>query len=764
VYRARQRSLDRIVALKVLKPSLGLTRDQIERFTREPRAIAQLNHPHIAAIYEVGEEDGSRWFAMEYVEGKNLAEELDSLRRERRTGASFAISLPGTHTPGYFRAVAEVVRQAADALECAHRHGKVHRDVKPGNLLIDATGCVKVVDFGIARDERLGSLTKTSDVLGTPSYMSPEQLRAIQYAVDHRTDVYSLGVVLYELCTLERPFKGDTELEIRDDVKARDATALRKLERRVPRDLETICLKAMAKEPRHRYASAAALRDDLARFLAGESIVAQPPRLAQVLLRRCRRHRRLLLLAGVALVSAVSAIVVSELRVRHTERTNRLELLRTAFAEGPLRELDVEQQQRLLGAVKALEREPLAAEDGALVTRAALAFQELRDTWHAEAQADLAFARDTSQAEGDREFRRLRAIQTFLVGNVVFPEDREFQRLATLETGFPVVSARALDANGAEVAADVHVRPVDPLTSTLGEPEYLGRTPLAPTPLEPGDYRLTLVYPSGRFREFPCRPSPVYDALAFEARLRTDEEALTAGMVEIPRCLFTFPDHGGGDRLHDGKTVELPAFWIDEAEVSNLDYQRYVLATGAPAPLFWKLEPDIPGFLRRHGDLPVVGISWKEASAYARWAGKRLPTTAEWLRACVGLENRAFPYASSPAAPPRGNVAGPRLRFDDDRVQWDQYLAAAAPVRSHPDAATPEGILHLYGNVQEYLESPVVTTEGDEDVFVRRAYDCWSFGAAWDGGHSPRDFRFAGIGPRHSTHFTGFRCARSSAP
>jgi hypothetical protein len=179
----------------------------------------------------------------------------------------------------------------ADALHCAHEHGLVHRDVKPQNLLLQENRRVQVGDFGLVRDESLGSLTRTGELAGTPYYMSPEQAKIVRASVDHRTDVYSLGVVLYELATHQRPFEGKTSADVLTKIRDTHPSGLRSLNPHLPRDLETICLKAMAKEPRDRYATAAELRDDLRRFLAHEAIVAKPPTWLAHAGRWMRRHR-----------------------------------------------------------------------------------------------------------------------------------------------------------------------------------------------------------------------------------------------------------------------------------------------------------------------------------------------------------------------------------------------------------------------------------------------------------------------------------------
>src|SRR3954447_3616975 len=257
VFLARDQLLDRPVAVKVLFPEYAADPNFVERFRREAQSAANLNHPNIVSVYDWGQEQGTYFIVMEYVEGRSLA---DIIR---------------TEGPLHPQRAAEVASDVAAALGFAHRNGVVHRDVKPGNVLISPTGQVKGADFGIARAlgaDPESNLTQAGSVMGTATYFAPEQAQGLP--LDPRSDLYSLGVVLYEMVTGRPPFGGESPVAIAYKHVQEQPAPPTQVNANVPADLEAIILKLLAKNPAARYASADDLRADLRRFREGQPVLA----------------------------------------------------------------------------------------------------------------------------------------------------------------------------------------------------------------------------------------------------------------------------------------------------------------------------------------------------------------------------------------------------------------------------------------------------------------------------------------------------------
>ncbi|MFG0318146.1 MAG: WD40 repeat domain-containing serine/threonine protein kinase, partial [Planctomycetota bacterium JB042] len=325
VWEAEQRSLKRPVALKLLFPHHGLAPGSLERFLREGEAGARLRHRNIAAVHAVGEADGIHYIAQELVPGGySLADRLmESTLADRRDAHE--------RTPDEFRALAELFAKVADAVQAAHDAGVLHRDLKPSNVLLAEGDEPKVIDFGLARLQGTLGITRTDVLAGTPSYMSPEQAERSAHAVDHRTDVFSLGATFYEALTLERAFDGDTHHQVLEKVVRVDPPDPRALKSRVPRELAVICMKAIEKSPERRYPTMAAFADDLRRFLRHEPIEARPPGALVRGAKWARRHpvAASLIAAAVPVILLLGTLLARESRAR-AEAQRATELARTA--------------------------------------------------------------------------------------------------------------------------------------------------------------------------------------------------------------------------------------------------------------------------------------------------------------------------------------------------------------------------------------------------------------------------------------------------
>jgi WD40 repeat protein len=332
VYKARQVSLDRIVALKMILAGHLASENDLRRFRQEANAAANLDHPNIVPIYEVGEHDGQHYFSMKYITGGSL------------------VSLQECGP----RRAAELLAKVSRAVRHAHQRGILHRDLKPGNILLDADGTPHVVDFGLARrveaDQRQ---TQTGAVVGTPSYMPPEQASG-RKDLTTAVDVYSLGAILYELLTSQPPFRGPTPLDTLLQVMEREPLSPRVVKPAVNRDLETICLKCLQKDPDRRYGSTEALAEDLERYLAGEPITARPVGGLERAWRWCRRKpavAALLLLVGVVAAAGLVGILwaygeaVEQRQAARKEAENALqEKERALESERQMRQARAEEQ------------------------------------------------------------------------------------------------------------------------------------------------------------------------------------------------------------------------------------------------------------------------------------------------------------------------------------------------------------------------------------------------------------------------------------
>jgi serine/threonine protein kinase/formylglycine-generating enzyme required for sulfatase activity len=308
VYLAEDLILGRRVALKVIAPGLTSSEQALARFRSEARSTAAIKHPAIVPVYKFGSDGTTHYIASEYVDGPTVAQAIEA-ERGRRTGRTGTAELKAWH-----RTSAETVSVIAEALEAAHREQIIHRDVKPSNMLLDRVQGPRLTDFGIARHLAKDKDSKITTLIGTCHYMSPEQASIADTRVDQRSDVFSLGVVLYELVCLRRPFDGSTHTEILRAVTEKDPSRLRTIDPGIPRDIEVICQKAMEKKPADRYQTAGHVAADLRCFLEDRPILAVPPSLARRTRHWIGQHR--LLLAAATCVVLLLAIGGLGLKVR----------------------------------------------------------------------------------------------------------------------------------------------------------------------------------------------------------------------------------------------------------------------------------------------------------------------------------------------------------------------------------------------------------------------------------------------------------------
>jgi WD40 repeat protein len=366
VYQARQVKLDRLVALKMILAGGHAGEQELRRFQSEAEAVARLQHPNVVQIYEVSEQDGLPYFSLEFCPGGSLEKKLD-----------------GTPLPP--QQAAQLVETLARGVHAAHEHGIIHRDLKPANVLLSADGTPKITDFGLAKklDEAVRQ-TASGAILGTPSYMAPEQAGGQSKEIGPAADVYALGAILYELLTGRPPFKAATSLDTVLQVISDEPVPPSRLQPKVPRDLETICLKCLHKEPAKRYASAEALAGDLRRFLAGEPIQARPVGRVERLWRWCRRNPALAAAGGLAALALVAVLALSvgfavHARLAADRLRVALDSAESRLAENYLdralsaADRDADPARALLWLARALETAPDSATDLRRVIRTNLA-------------------------------------------------------------------------------------------------------------------------------------------------------------------------------------------------------------------------------------------------------------------------------------------------------------------------------------------------------------------------------------------------------
>jgi serine/threonine-protein kinase len=604
VYLAKDVDLQRQVALKVLIGALAVDRQFAQRFRREAQTVARLDHPNIVHIYSTGFAPGDRpYIAMQYIDGGSLRDRLKALaQRGKLVPTAQAL---------------QIVRRMAVALEVAHQAGIVHRDLKPANILLKQDGAPVLVDLGIAAVQGGARLTQTGSLLGTPAYMSPEQARGIP--LDGRSDLYSLGVILYELLSGKRPFESEESIAILHKHVYEPPPPLEQIRPDLAYPVLQVVETALQKDPNDRFAGAQQM------------------------------------------VAALDQAIVAEVGRRSVPKTtvwlpdpNDSDLIsrRTVVQDTP--------PPSPRPGAKPTSLSPTATERGfnpwwaaaAMVALAAILglFFLLRGNGAGDAVAD-----------GD--------LPTRVNITVTSPPPEEGAAIPTATT-LPTLTPLPM-ATTAPAATDAPAAPTDAPPSSTAAPTQAE----LPQTMLGDDGRRMLLVPAGEF----LMGSTEADVAAAVASCRGNADGDPCNFGEFNSEM---PQHA----------VYLDAFYVDETEVSNDAYRACVNDGGCDPPDAGRGTYSRDSYYnnRSYGNYPVVYVSWYDARAYCAWAGKRLPTEAEWEKAARGEDGRIYPWGDA---------------FQSERANTqDRGREAITPVGQYSNGASPYGALDMAGNVWEYVD------------------------------------------------------------
>lgn len=608
VYLATDIKHDRRVALKVLRPELAAAIGA-ERFLREIQIVAKLNHPHILPLYDSGEEKGFLYYVMPFVEGESLR---DRLSREKQ--------LPVDDVLKY-------ASETSDALEYAHKQNVVHRDIKPENILLEE-GHAVITDFGIAKAISAAggeNLTATGMAVGTPAYMSPEQ--AIGSGdIDSRSDIYSLGCVIYEMFAGQAPFIGPTVESIINQHLTSDPPEVTKIRSAIPVDISDVLARAMEKAPADRYQSANQFTEALITASYSEP-KKKTTKITQSAVRKPAGYKKGIRFAGVIAVAAIVTVIVIQMILQSGRYQSLVDELLPLVQAG-----------------------------------------NLNDVYSRIQSEDLD------------------------------PRHKKLKPLIDLAFGY-------LSITSEPSSVEVSILRVEPISEfSEREPLHIGRTPLHAYPIVAGEYLVRFTVEGFTSLEH-LSTLQVGDEISFHREL-VDATDPWKSMVIV---------NEGRSPVQKGEDP-IPAFLIDRYEVTNAEYLEFVSQHGYQNADYWPdtlfingrqipWSPDLREFVDRTGihgpegwssgsypvgkaNHPVVGISWYEASAYARWSGKKLPTWNQWWRAAIGDSAFVFPWGNDPfSADKRSNFTG----------------IDSLPVGSLPLGVSVFGCFDMAGNVREWL-------------------------------------------------------------
>jgi formylglycine-generating enzyme required for sulfatase activity len=709
VYRARQLGANRLVALKMLRAVEHASPTERLRFQIEAEAVARLQHPHIVQLHEVGEVRGQPYFSLELCDGGTLIERL----RER---------LP---TPGE---AAELIETLARAVHYAHLRGVVHRDLKPGNVLLTGAGKVlKITDFGLAKriDAEARDVSQSGAVMGTAAYMAPEQAAGRVRDTGPAADVYGLGALLYECLTGRPPFVGPQHAVLASVLSDEPAPPSR-LRARVPRDLETICLKCLSKEPSRRYPSAEALAEDLRRFRASEPVQARPVGRAERALKWARRQPALAALLGVTLLALVALSVLSvNLALARSEAEKQTAIARENEARAR-QEADKANKARAF-LVSIFELSDADGQRGAMTARQILDDAEARVPREFAGQPDL---RDGLLADIDNVYAKITANAPLAMilearGTVNLHAGRDPLRRAVPQTLLYAGDRLSLGADG-------HVRVI--VLSDLHQ-EWL----------RPGR--------EATVRREGCEPA---DAIAE----RTNDVMMT--FVRLPKGTFYMGWDDRGQPPRKGVKTEIKEdFEIAVHDVTQGQWQAIMGENPSSFSRFGSRRNDVKALSDEELKLfPVECVSWEDAREFIRRLNERergrgyvyrLPQEAEWEYACrngtVSEEDCSYHFYLDT---PTNDLSSAQANFDGNvpagKGSKGKDLARPSRVGAYPPNRL--GLCDMHGNLYQWCDD----REASGRVFrggswFNTGFDCRAAHRNWE---SPRGRNF----------YLGFRLAR----
>ncbi|MBK8100778.1 MAG: protein kinase [Planctomycetes bacterium] len=746
---------DQVVALKVLALATASQTLQ-QRFLRDAASAQRLQHPHIVAVKDSGSTTEHAWIAMDLIDGHDLARELKLQLEDAPTVPRL---LPDFGSPDWYRAVARICEQAASALGCAHEGGIWHRDVKPQNLLLDRQGNVLLTDFGVARDTHATRLTRTGELAGTLHYMSPEQAQQVHgQDLDHRTDLWSLGVVLYELLTLDVPYRGDTAVAVLTAIQRGRPQPIQRRNPDAPAALAAICARAMAFHRDDRYPSAAAMAADLRRFLVGQPPAPDRGARFRPLLRHVRQHRRRYSMLGGAAAIAMAAWAAAP-SVLASGRQSQVRLLEEVCAPQSWESLSTTELRLAVVAADQLAGARITAAEGAVVA----AFSD-RLMKHLAAGKDRVRNLLRPDAPGSPEKNQQEAARLASALVTVAPDDDELRSLLPhdLDSAAVMFVVSQSDRGPPAATRSLHIAAIDTATgSRTPGPQVPART--GTHFVKPGLWRFSIVEAGKPVRE--------YTRMLREPATRHRIDAAGEPAVDpVPMIAFgsgrlTMPAEAPWRPL--AEPIEVAPFEIDQHEVSNRQFLRFVDATGSPIDRQWF------DLIRADAELldrPAVFVTFAAAQAYAEWVGKRLPTWPEWLVACGGCtKEQPFPWGTLGPDGLRGAVTGsfrPSLPW---ALALEEYRAHTRNVTDGAGSNREGGPLHLLGNVAEWTETPAWSPDLSEHRGTWTLLEASHLvaGRNWALSSVPRYDSAAAyaeiseITLSHCNHGRGFRCARS---